>query len=67
MTEVHHKYDSTAGYILQLLRMMIVFIFLIGIIRTSNLSVGNTRRFIRKFGAIGAVYLLSWPLTVVVS
>ena len=67
MAEIHHKYDSTAGYIIQILRTIVVVIFFIGILRTMSLSVGNIRRFVKKFSLIGGFYLSSWPIVVLFS
>ena len=67
MVDIHHKYDSTSGYILQFLRVFIFFIFVLGILRSLSMSVGNTRNFIKKMGFIGSIYLLSWPLIVIFS
>ena len=67
MADNHHKYDSTAGYILQMLRFLILIMFLVGILRSLSLSVGSTRKFIKKLGLVGTAYLISWPVTVLFS
>lgn len=36
MVDVHHKYDSTAGHIVLVLKIFILFIFLVGVLRTFN-------------------------------
>jgi hypothetical protein len=41
--------------------------FFIGILRTLSLSVGNSRRFIKKFSLVGGFYLSSWPFIVIFS
>ncbi len=67
MADVHHKYDSTAGHIVLFLRIFILLIFLVGVLRTYNQQTANIRRFVKKLGAVGAIYLAVWPLTVLFS
>jgi len=50
---------------LLILKTFILIIFIIGILRTLSLSVGNIRKFIKKFALIGGLYLSIWPLVVV--
>ncbi len=53
------------GIILLILRTIVFLIFVAGILRTMTESVGRIRNFIKRFGLVGGVYLISWPLTVV--
>ena len=64
LAETHHKYDSTSGYLLQILRLLIFVLFTIGALRTLSLSAGSIKRFVKKLGLVGGIYLLSWPLVV---
>lgn len=36
MVDSHHKYDSTAGNILLVLRIFILLLFIVGVLRTFN-------------------------------
>jgi hypothetical protein len=67
LADIHHKYDSTSGYILQILRVFIFVLFIMGVTRTLSLSAGSIRRFVKKLGLVGGVYLLSWPLGVIIA
>jgi hypothetical protein len=67
MVDVHHKYDSTAGNILLVLRIFILLIFTAGVLRIYNREAASIRKFMRKLGAVGGLYLASWPLTVIIA
>jgi len=65
--DTHHKYDSTAGNILLLLRILVLIIFFIGSLRTYNNQTGKIRKFIKKLALVGGIYLAVWPLIVIFS
>ncbi len=67
MVDSHHKYDSTAGNILLVLRIFILVIFIVGVLRTFNKETANIRKFVKKLGAVGTLYLSVWPLVVIFS
>jgi hypothetical protein len=67
MVDIHHKYDSTPGNILLALRILILLIFTTGVIRIYNRESALIRKFIKKLGAVGGLYLCSWPLTVILA
>ena len=65
MIDIHHKYDSTPGNILLALRILILVIFISGVIRIYNRESAPIRKFMKKLGAVGGLYLASWPLMVI--
>lgn len=67
LVDIHHKYDSTAGNILLLLRILILIIFFIGALRTYNNETGKIRKFIKKLALVGGIYLAVWPFIVIFS
>ena len=65
MIDIHHKYDSTPGNILLALRILILLIFISGVLRIYNRESAPIRKFMKKLGAVGGLYLASWPITVI--
>lgn len=65
--DVHHKYDSKVGNVLVGLRVVILGVFFVGLLRVYNRESANIRRFVKKLAAVGGVYLVSWPITVLVA
>jgi hypothetical protein len=49
-----------------ILRIIIFIVFAVGIVNTLKESSGKIVNFIKKFALIGGVYLLSWPVTVII-
>lgn len=65
--EAHHQYDRLIGTLILLMRVIIFLLFLAGIMRILTESVGKRKLFIKKFGYFGGVYLIAWPLSVILS
>ncbi len=65
MIDIHHKYDSITGNILLALRILILLIFISGVLRIYNRESAPIRKFMKKLGAVGGLYLASWPITVI--
>jgi hypothetical protein len=49
------------------LRFVILVVFLVGLRQTLNMSSGKIVVFIKQFRAVGGVYLMSWPVTVLLA
>jgi hypothetical protein len=47
-------------------RIVVLIIFVLGVLNSLKQASGHTSHFVRKFGLIGSIYLLSWPLTVII-
>lgn len=63
---LHHIYDTIPGRIVLLLRSVIVLIFWLGVNRSLNNSSGHVSVFLKKLKYLGGMYLLCWPLTVMI-
>ncbi len=50
-----------------MMRIVIFCIFLCGIANSMKNSAGKVVIFIRKLGLVGGMYLVSWPLTVLIA
>lgn len=65
--DLYHFYDSKEGVAILGLRIVLLFIALVGILRTLNLSVGNVRHFAKRLALIVVIYFSINPLTVIFS
>ena len=70
LTEEHehlyHYYDTIPGFTVLMLRIIVFLIFSWGISDSRKRSAGQVVSFINKFAVVGGIYLLSWPVTVLV-
>ena len=64
---IHHQYGGAIGLVLIGLRMTNWFIFACGILRSLTNSAAKTRKFLNKLYFSGTVYLLGWPIALVLS
>ena len=63
----HHSYETTPGFIVLVLKTILFFIFVLGIIKSLKKASGKKIDFIKKFGLIGGAYLISWPAIVFIA
>ena len=47
------------------MRIGLFVLFVVGILRSAAESAGKLKQFIIRFGRMGAIYLLGWPLAVI--
>ena len=64
MEQEHHQFDNTRGIILIVIRVIICFVFFIGVFKTLAESVGRIKYFVQKFSLWAGTFLVSWPLAV---
>jgi hypothetical protein len=69
-SDVHkiHAYDSISSSIFLILKVIVAMVFVLGIIRSYLSSASNlkSQNFLKKFGPLGFLYLISQPLLVLI-
>lgn len=63
----HHRYDGTLGNMLLLMRVLLFVLFSLGVLRSMTESAGRLRTFLKKFGIMGSLYMIGWPLAVILA
>ena len=63
----HHDYGGYRGLLLVILRMILMFVFLVGINERKQKSSPNVIPFANTLGLLGSIYFLSFPGVIIIS